>query len=61
MSCFWSVLGFFFPWGRESAQLIRHEATNSYLVSRYEDVERVFNDRAGEFTTDNYDWQIEPV
>ncbi|MEE1770775.1 cytochrome P450 [Streptomyces sp. JV185] len=46
---------------RESAPLIRHEATNSYLVSRYEDVERVFKDRAGEFTTDNYDWQIEPV
>lgn len=46
---------------RESAPLIRHEATNSYIVSRYEDVERVFKDRAGEFTTDNYDWQIEPV
>ncbi|MFJ2793178.1 cytochrome P450 [Streptomyces sp. NPDC087290] len=46
---------------RESAPLIRHEATNSYLVSRYEDVERVFKDRAGEFTTENYDWQIEPV
>ncbi|WP_392674089.1 cytochrome P450 [Streptomyces sp. LN785] len=46
---------------RESAPLIRHEATNSYIVSRYEDVERVFKDKAGEFTTDNYDWQIEPV
>ncbi|MFB7551261.1 cytochrome P450 [Streptomyces sp. NPDC056154] len=46
---------------RESAPLIRHEATNSYLVSRYEDVERIFKDRAGEFTTENYDWQIEPV
>ncbi|MEU6018737.1 cytochrome P450 [Streptomyces sp. NPDC047515] len=46
---------------RESAPLIRHEATNSYLVSRYEDVERIFKDKAGEFTTENYDWQIEPV
>ncbi|MER6117412.1 cytochrome P450 [Streptomyces sp. A0642] len=46
---------------RESHPLILHEATNSYIVSRYEDVERVFKDRAGEFTTDNYDWQIEPV
>lgn len=41
--------------------LIRHEATQSWIVSRYEDVERVFKDRAGQFTTENYDWQIEPV
>ncbi|MFI8811643.1 MULTISPECIES: cytochrome P450 [unclassified Streptomyces] len=46
---------------RAHAPLIRHEATDSYLISRYEDVERVFRDKAGEFTTDNYDWQIEPV
>lgn len=46
---------------RESAPLIRHDATNSYIISRYEDVERVFKDKAGEFTTDSYDWQIEPV
>ncbi|MDN3248780.1 pulcherriminic acid synthase [Streptomyces sp. DSM 42143] len=46
---------------RESAPLIRHEATQSWIVSRYEDVERVFKDRAGQFTTENYDWQIEPV
>ncbi|MCC8338002.1 cytochrome P450 [Streptomyces sp. R1] len=46
---------------RESAPLIRHEATRSWIVSRYEDVERVFKDRAGQFTTENYDWQIEPV
>ncbi|MFF3171716.1 cytochrome P450 [Streptomyces sp. NPDC057900] len=46
---------------RDRAPLIRHEATDSYIVSRYEDVERVFKDKAGEFTTDNYDWQIEPV
>ena len=46
---------------REHAPLIRHEATGSYLVSRYEDVERVFKDKAQEFTTENYDWQLEPV
>lgn len=46
---------------RESAPLIWHEATQSYIVSRYEDVERVFKDKAGEFTTENYDWQLEPV
>ncbi|WP_329205457.1 cytochrome P450 [Streptomyces sp. NBC_00683] len=46
---------------RESAPLLRHEATDSYLVSRYEDVERVFKDKAQEFTTENYDWQLEPV
>ncbi|MDX3344544.1 MULTISPECIES: cytochrome P450 [Streptomyces] len=46
---------------RDSAPLIRHEATQSWIVSRYEDVKRVFKDRAGQFTTENYDWQIEPV
>lgn len=46
---------------REHAPLIWHEATQSYIISRYEDVERVFKDRGGEFTTDNYTWQIEPV
>lgn len=46
---------------RERAPLIWHEATQSYIVSRYEDVERIFKDRDGQFTTDNYVWQIEPV
>lgn len=46
---------------RESAPLLRHEATDSYVVSRYEDVERIFKDKAQEFTTENYDWQLEPV
>ncbi|MFC8569621.1 cytochrome P450 [Streptomyces sp. NPDC057245] len=46
---------------RDSAPLIWHEATQSWIVSRYEDVERVFKDRGGQFTTENYDWQIEPV
>ncbi|MFF3751969.1 cytochrome P450 [Streptomyces sp. NPDC002018] len=46
---------------RDSAPLIWHEATQSYLISRYEDVERAFKDKESVFTTDNYDWQIEPV
>ncbi|MFF8914865.1 cytochrome P450 [Streptomyces sp. NPDC015032] len=46
---------------RDTAPLIWHEATQSYVISRYEDVERVFRDKKAEFTTDNYDWQIEPV
>ncbi|MFE3385553.1 cytochrome P450 [Streptomyces anulatus] len=46
---------------RQGTPLLWHEATGSYIVSRYEDVERVFKDKEGEFTTENYDWQIEPV
>ncbi|MGW3954355.1 cytochrome P450 [Streptomyces sp. NPDC004752] len=46
---------------RESAPLIWHDVTESYIISRYEDVERVFKDKNGEFTTENYDWQLEPV
>src|SRR4051812_27139599 len=46
---------------REKEPLIWHEATQSYIISRYEDVERVFKDKKAEFTTDNYDWQLEPV
>ncbi|MFG2501068.1 cytochrome P450 [Streptomyces sp. NPDC048441] len=46
---------------RESAPLFWHEATQSWIISRYEDVERVFKDKSSQFTTDNYDWQIEPV
>ncbi|ROO89634.1 pulcherriminic acid synthase [Actinocorallia herbida] len=44
---------------REQAPLFYHEAMQSYVVSRYTDVERVFKDSA--FTTANYDWQLEPV
>ncbi|MFI0999535.1 cytochrome P450 [Streptomyces galbus] len=46
---------------REREPLIWHEATRSYIVSRYEDVQRIFKDKKSEFTTDNYNWQIEPV
>ncbi|KUL76227.1 MULTISPECIES: cytochrome P450 [unclassified Streptomyces] len=46
---------------REKEPLIWHEATQSYILSRYDDVERVFKDKKSEFTTDNYNWQLEPV
>ncbi|MFH9657906.1 cytochrome P450 [Streptomyces sp. NPDC017248] len=46
---------------REKEPLMWHEATQSYIISRYEDVERVFKDRKAQFTTDNYNWQLEPV
>ncbi|WP_394436375.1 cytochrome P450 [Streptomyces sp. SGAir0957] len=46
---------------RANAPLFWHEPTQSWIVSRYADVERVFKDKAGQFTTDNYDWQLEPV
>ncbi|MEV7847807.1 cytochrome P450 [Streptomyces cyaneofuscatus] len=46
---------------RDEFPLFKHEATGSYVISRYDDVAYVFKDRKGEFTTENYDWQIEPV
>jgi pulcherriminic acid synthase len=44
---------------REDTPLLWHEAMQSYIISRYEDVERAFKDAV--FTTDNYAWQVEPV
>lgn len=44
---------------RNEAPLIWHEGTRSYIISRYDDVERAFKDEV--FTTANYDWQLEPV
>ncbi|GAB2942220.1 cytochrome P450 [Nonomuraea fastidiosa] len=44
---------------RNEAPLLWHEGTQSYIISRYEDVERAFKDEV--FTTANYDWQLEPV
>ncbi len=44
---------------REHFPLLWHEATGSYVISRYADVERAFRDEV--FTTRNYDWQLEPV
>ncbi|MER6997210.1 cytochrome P450 [Streptomyces sp. NPDC000410] len=46
---------------RSDVPLLWHEAMQSYVVSRYEDVEEVFKDKQSVFTTDNYDWQLEPV
>ncbi|AXI78397.1 cytochrome P450 [Peterkaempfera bronchialis] len=46
---------------RDEFPLIWHEPMKSYIVSRYEDVERAFKDKDSAFTTDNYSWQIEPV
>lgn len=36
-----------------------HDATGSYIVSRYEDVARAFKEPV--FTTENYAWQLEPA
>ncbi len=44
---------------RQEYPVYYHEATNSWLVSRMEDVERVFRDP--DITSDNYSWQLEPV
>ncbi|MFD8865706.1 cytochrome P450 [Streptomyces sp. NPDC059590] len=44
---------------REDFPLIHHQATDAYIVSRYEDVARAFKDPV--FTSRNYDWQLEPV
>ncbi len=44
---------------REHAPLLHHEATRSWIISRYEDVERAFRDPV--FTSANYDWQVAPV
>ncbi|WP_141578824.1 cytochrome P450 [Actinomadura sp. WMMA1423] len=44
---------------REKAPLYWHEGTQSYVISRYEDVARAFREPV--FTTANYDWQLEPV
>ncbi|MCB5906300.1 cytochrome P450 [Streptomyces pinistramenti] len=44
---------------RDHYPLHHHEGTGSYLISRYEDVQRAFREPV--FTTDNYAWQIEPA
>ena len=44
---------------RQDAPLIWHEAMQSYIISRYEDVEYAFKNSV--FTTENYAWQVEPV
>jgi pulcherriminic acid synthase len=44
---------------RDEFPLIWHDQMQSYVISRYEDVERAFKDPV--FSTRNYDWQLEPV
>ncbi|MBF2065321.1 MAG: cytochrome P450 [Calothrix sp. C42_A2020_038] len=44
---------------RENYPLFFHEATNSYVISRYEDVERAFKDPA--FSSRHAEAQFEPV
>ncbi|MCD0485018.1 cytochrome P450 [Streptacidiphilus sp. ASG 303] len=46
---------------RDEFPLIWHEPMQSWIVSRYEDVERAFKDKESAWTTDNYGWQLEPV
>jgi cytochrome P450 len=43
----------------EDLPLIWHEATNAYIISRYEEVMQILRDPT--FTTDNYAWQVEPA
>ena len=44
---------------RENYPITFHEGLNSWIISRYEDVERALKSPA--FTTENYGWQLEPV
>ena len=44
---------------RERFPVYWHEGTQSWVISRYEDVQTAFKD--GRFSTANYDWQLAPV
>lgn len=44
---------------RRDFPVLYHEATDSWLISKMEDVERIFRDP--DITSDNYSWQLEPV
>lgn len=44
---------------REDHPVFFYDAMQSWVLSRYDDVERAFKDKA--FTSDNYAWQLEPV
>ena len=44
---------------RDSHPVTFHEATQSWLVSRYADVAGVFRD--ARFSSRNYEWQLEPI
>ncbi|MCR8573909.1 cytochrome P450 [Streptomyces sp. Isolate_219] len=44
---------------REHYPLFHDPGVDSFLISRYEDVARAFRDPV--FTSDNYEWQLEPA
>ncbi|BCK66349.1 hypothetical protein Srufu_003020 [Streptomyces libani subsp. rufus] len=44
---------------REHYPVFHDPGTDSFLLSRYEDVSRAFRDPV--FTGDNYEWQLEPA
>jgi pulcherriminic acid synthase len=44
---------------RDEYPVTFHAPTQSFVISRYADVERAFKDPI--FTSKNYDWQLEPV
>ncbi|WP_437518413.1 cytochrome P450 [Sorangium sp. So ce1099] len=44
---------------RDEFPLFFHEPIRSYVISRYEDVERAFKDPV--FSSRTYEWQLEPV
>ncbi len=44
---------------REDFPVFWHEGTQSWVLSRYDDVEQAFKEKV--FTSDNYSWQLEPV
>lgn len=44
---------------REQHPVYFDKTINTYILSRYEDVEYVFKSK--DFTSDNYSWQLEPV
>ncbi|SEO53751.1 cytochrome P450 [Trujillonella endophytica] len=44
---------------RDHYPAVHHEATQSWLISRYADVADAFRNPA--FSSKNYDWQLEPV
>jgi cytochrome P450 len=44
---------------RDEFPLVWHDAMQTYVISRYDDVQRAFKEPV--FTSENYAWQLEPV
>lgn len=44
---------------RDEYPVLYHEATNSYLISRFEDCANAFRNPV--FSSRNYEWQLEPI